>query len=156
MPAARPARGDGTAPQVERDTLATCGRVGGFHYTCDPTEKAARRIPILAAAIRNPYAGHYCARRAAARLRDHRFHRIGAVFFLRAGKLRDQRQRAKIYAVSCACRCCWLERRVAATNRYSMLSRETPHAEIVIGIVLFWLAIGFAGLTRPLSLRKRQ
>jgi len=37
-----------------------------------------------------------------------------------------------------------------------MLSRETPHAEIVIGIVLFWLAIGFAGLTRPLSLRNRQ
>jgi hypothetical protein len=39
-----------------------------------------------------------------------------------------------------------------------MLSRETPHAEIVIviGIVLFWLAIGFAGLTRPLSLAKRQ
>jgi hypothetical protein len=37
-----------------------------------------------------------------------------------------------------------------------MLFRETPHAEIVIGIALFWLAIGFAGLTRPLSLRKRQ
>jgi len=37
-----------------------------------------------------------------------------------------------------------------------MLSRKTPHAEIVIGIVLFWLAMGFARLTRLLSLRNRR
>jgi hypothetical protein len=37
-----------------------------------------------------------------------------------------------------------------------MLSRETPHTEIVIGIMLFWLAIGYARLRRLLSLRKRQ
>jgi hypothetical protein len=30
-----------------------------------------------------------------------------------------------------------------------MLSPEAPHAEIVIGIVLFWLAIGMLGIRRP-------